>query len=166
MFARWTSVAGLTALLVLTAGCGGEQMTSGTNTQDAGGGAVTGILINAQTLDGKTVDLAHKTVETWTVVDAAGTKIFGKEDINAEFLKLRGVRYDWHRAKILEGSNLTLGKNFKEFPVTVEYKGEEKKQTATLKVTAGVAAELRAIPNLSALVSKCNIAILVGKMGQ
>ena len=141
-------------------------MTSGTPKADPGGGAITGLLINGQTLDGKTVDIAHKTVTSWVVVDAAGTKIFGKEDINAAHLKQKGVKYEWRREKAMEGSSMWLGKNHKEFPVTIEVTGEEKNQKATLKVNAGVAAELRAIPNLQKLVSQCRIVFLLGKIGK
>jgi hypothetical protein len=166
MIARTSLVAGMALLLVLVAGCddGGYQKAG--SQKQAAGGPVTGILIVAQTIEGESVDLAHDTVKTWNVVDSAGQKIFGKDQIGAEFLKLKGVKYDWHRSKILEGSSQWLGKNYKEIHVTPKVSGAEKSQTVAYVVTPEGAAELRAIANLDTLVKRCNLAILLGKIGQ
>ena len=164
MIARISLVAGLSLLLLVVAGCDDGYSKGGG--QEQASGPVTGLLIVAQTSEGDTVDLAHETVLTWNVVDGAGTKLFGKDQISAKFMQ-KGVKYEKYRAKALEGSNMWLGKNHLEIYVQdIQVTGKEKAQTATLVVGPGVAAELRAIPNLDQLVNRAMIVFLLGKTGR
>jgi len=168
MFGRTTFVAGLALLVLLVAGCDGGGMKPAGEGGDAGpSGPVTGLLIVAQTFDGDTVDMAHKTVVTWNIVDQSGSKIIGKDQIDPAFLNAKGMIYEWHRTKATTGKNLWLGKNYKEIQIAeVKLTGDEKKQTATLVVDGENAAALRAIPNLDDLVRKCQMVFLLGKIGQ
>jgi len=166
MNARISLVAGLSLLLLVAAGCDqGSYQKAGGN--QAVGGPVTGILIVAQTIEGDTVDVAHKDVKTWNVVDPTGAKVFGKDQIDAQFAQMKGVLYSRKRNEIIEKGDLHLGKNFKEVRVQeVKVTGEEKNQTVAFVVSGTDAAELRALPNLNTLVRRCMIGILLGKIGQ
>ena len=77
MIVRFAFVAGMALLVLLVAGCddGGMKPAGGGGT--ATGGPVTGLLLVAQTVEGGTVDMAHKTVTTWNVVDQSGSRLFG-----------------------------------------------------------------------------------------
>jgi hypothetical protein len=167
MLNRYSLVVGLAVLALVAAGCdGGSSMKPAGSGGKKVGGPVTGLLIVAQTPEGESVDVAHETVVDWKLVDSLGTRIFGKSDINPSFLKQKGVKYEWHRAKALEGSSMWLGKNYLEVPVSnVNLTGEEKKQTAVLTVSGATAEELKALPNLDTLVSRCMIVMLLGKIG-
>lgn len=165
MFGRISLVAGLSLLLLVAAGCddGGYQKA---NQNQGSSGPVTGLLIVAQTMEGDTVDIAHESVITWNVVDAAGAKIFGKDEIDAKFMQ-KGVKYERNRQRALAGSSMWLGKNHREIHIQeVKLEGEEKAQTAVLVVGPAEADELRSIPNLADLVRKSMLVFLVGKIGQ
>jgi hypothetical protein len=165
MSARWTQFAGLAVLLMLLASCGGEEMTSGKD-QKGPSGPVTGLLINAQTIKGESVDIAHKTVVDWRLVDSSGAVLFSKADMDPAVLKMRGVRYEKRREDVPRGSSLDLGKNYAEITVTdVKLTGEKEKQTAVLTVSADGAAKLRGLPDFMKLVSKVRFVFLVGKLG-
>jgi len=168
MFGRTTFVAGLALLALFVAGCdGGDMKPAGGGAKVGSSGPVTGLLIVAQTVEGGTVDMAHKTVVTWNIVDQSGGKIIGKDQIDAAFLKQKGMIYEWHRERALSGKSLWLGKNHREIRVAeVKLTGDEKSQTATLVVDGANAAALRDIPNLADLVRKCQMVFLLGKIGQ
>jgi hypothetical protein len=154
----------VTFLFPIVASCGDERApsTSGGNL-----GPVTGLLINAQRPEGMIP--IRGTFESWKVVDSSGTPIFSDSDISPDFKQQLGVAWNWKRAVILEETKATgsqLQKNPLELLVMETIISGEEQEAATFTLGDASAAEVRALPNLSELISQCRIAILVGKAGE
>jgi hypothetical protein len=153
------------AMFVLfLAACGGEQYQAAPAAgPSAPTGACTGLLINAQEAGRK---VHAGALETWTVVDEGRNKIFGSDDILAEYQARKGVMFGKRYAEaVAEGRGLHLGKNFYEVQVMKCEYDEATWKKAVYMVSDATAAEIRAIPNLGALVQRANIVLLMGLVG-
>lgn len=160
----------LALLLTTLVACGNDPYSNPSGNQPAagggGGGAVTGLLLNVQRPPDQVPFMGVKGLQEWQVVDSGGTPIFTQADLPPLTSGI-GAVWTWKRAEAMDFSNRVpkLGKNYYEILMTRDEFNEDYTK-ATFYVNDATAAELRAMPNLRALLKQAKLIVLVGKQGQ
>lgn len=163
-------IVALLVLAVVVPACDSGSYPQQQQSPGSASGNATGILLNAQTTEGDTVDAAHETTVGWSVVDSAGNPIFSSSDVVS---KVKGVVFEFKRADATTGQRFHLGTNPKEIRITgftrvPAGKNEAGKEVEKFQfiVDGTTAAELRGMGNLMDLVNGANVVILLGKIGE
>jgi len=159
----------LALIPLLAIACGGDPYSTPTGTGGGatggggggGGGAYTGILLNVQRPPSQVP--FKGTLDEWKVVDASGTVLFASTDVPNT-----APGYPWS-VRRSEATGLTcrrnLGLNYLELKmVKDDYSQDYKKCTYT--ISDADAAEVRGLSNMSELLRRQQLVILVGKVGQ
>jgi hypothetical protein len=130
----------------------------------------TAILFNGQK-EGTTETraAAGQSIKGWTVVDTSRQPALTPADIPADFRNQKGVLYAYKRADVFEGKKLWMGDNPNPYEITVmsvEIDPPEKEnRQVTYIVSDADAQKLRSDPAIQKLIKRCNIAFLLGKLG-
>ena len=159
----------LALIPLLAIACGGDPYSTPTGAGGGatggggggGGGAYTGILLNVQRPPSQVP--FKGTLDEWKVVDASGTVLFAKKDVPDT-----APGHYWTTKKG-DTTGLTcrrwLGTNPLELKIVKDdYSQDYKKCTYT--ISDADAAEVRGISNMSELLRRQQLVILVGKVGQ
>ena len=151
--------------VLLFSACGEEQYSTDPNvTPQAGGGPITGILINAQVPPDQ---VKLSAFEDWRIADMAGNVIFEMKQVTNSS---RGITWSSQYAdatgfSTTRGSTSVLGGNFAEVTVVRTAVSEDQK-SCDFYLGDADAARLRGLPDLNALVRRGKFIILVGRLGE
>ena len=152
---RITSLAVILLALALLA-CGKQQVQK----QPVGGGATTGIIINAQQIESDTLRAVGP--DKWRIVDSGGELLFTNEDVKQPS---KGVVYHFRRREA-EGAKFWIGTNPAEVRATVQITGEGDDRETIFTLDDTEAARLRSIPDWRNMMVNANLVLLLGTEGQ